>query len=491
MQISSQSSVALIDKYFNIEKMFSEPEDELFRSLSRAIFYGKRESEFQTHLDAVDIKKTWRNRWTLLHIACMAQSNEVLEELLFKGADINARDCSGFTALHICSLLGNKLGLNILLKNGADVSLTNFHGGTHEDIERLLAMPSNDTDRPIPLQNACNQGMTALEFFKLTGTQYLHQDNYVTREFLVASWARPQHRIHNYACPAASAELFYAEHFPHCLKEASPGNLGLFATRSYAPGEFIGEYLCKISHEPINSIYSIEPGTDAKDYGNEISRINDGFPNCHDILVPCWQGLHYRVIMRAAAPIKAGEQFLWNYIWEHPVKTQKGYVIFRKEAIREFVATEGAGLQYSNKNPERNLKINYILDTPAVAFFLLLEGLLTPEKFRQLRSDYVLYRTACWYEDNVKINDELMSVAQLWCSFEPDLPKEYTTDLIQSYCDKISVEGYIPAFQLIKKHIETLNSILSCNRHLSSFELINFLKVYYSFKNATTITFLN
>jgi ankyrin repeat protein len=76
---------------------------------------------------------TFKSKRTPLHSACMClepSAAKVVQLLLEKGADIDARDEDGFTPLHISVIHGNLRTLKLLLREKAQVNLCDKNGAT-------------------------------------------------------------------------------------------------------------------------------------------------------------------------------------------------------------------------------------------------------------------------------------------------------------------------------------------------------------------------
>ncbi|EIW83060.1 hypothetical protein CONPUDRAFT_152105 [Coniophora puteana RWD-64-598 SS2] len=74
------------------------------------------------------------NGQSLLHLAAALGFSALLEFLLARGIDIDARDRNGFTALHFAAFAGSQTGVDILLDAGADEEIVNALGQTAQDI---------------------------------------------------------------------------------------------------------------------------------------------------------------------------------------------------------------------------------------------------------------------------------------------------------------------------------------------------------------------
>ena len=72
--------------------------------------------------------------WTPLHYAAVEGNKEVVELLITKGADVNAKDDqSGETPLHFAAFSGHKEIVELLIAKGADVNAKDDDGKTPLD----------------------------------------------------------------------------------------------------------------------------------------------------------------------------------------------------------------------------------------------------------------------------------------------------------------------------------------------------------------------
>ena len=84
---------------------------------------------------------------TLLHLGAMFGFNELINNVIPYGADLNQPDASGYTALHYASLYGHGECVDLLVRRGARIEVTDRLGRTardvakdacHHDVEKML-----------------------------------------------------------------------------------------------------------------------------------------------------------------------------------------------------------------------------------------------------------------------------------------------------------------------------------------------------------------
>ncbi|KAF7376391.1 Protein MGA2 [Mycena sanguinolenta] len=88
---------------------------------------------------------------TLLHLASFLGFATLVDFLVVRGADLDARDRNGYTALHFAAIGGSKACANALLGAGADLEVVNALGKTPQEIavcEGLFEPESVDAPSP-------------------------------------------------------------------------------------------------------------------------------------------------------------------------------------------------------------------------------------------------------------------------------------------------------------------------------------------------------
>ncbi|XP_039270106.2 ankyrin repeat domain-containing protein 45-like [Styela clava] len=67
---------------------------------------------------------------TPLEIACMLGRENIVQELIKRGVDVNDQTGAGYSALHIAASWGSRHCLEVLVENGAKLNARNNHGET-------------------------------------------------------------------------------------------------------------------------------------------------------------------------------------------------------------------------------------------------------------------------------------------------------------------------------------------------------------------------
>lgn len=97
---------------------------------------GKRETDPQGYNFEISCKGQSKSNlgWTPLHLATYFGHKEVVEQLLAKGAEINAVNDNGDTPLHKASFIGREDLVMLLIQYNADVSMINGEGRLPRDM---------------------------------------------------------------------------------------------------------------------------------------------------------------------------------------------------------------------------------------------------------------------------------------------------------------------------------------------------------------------
>jgi ankyrin repeat protein len=107
-----------------------------------------------------------------LHHAASSNRLQIVQLLLDRGADVNAKDHNGRTPLHVASLEGEMQVVHALLDRGADINIQTKNGSTplhdavcvlHVEYARALL------DRGADFHRVDNKGRTPLHFAASSG----------------------------------------------------------------------------------------------------------------------------------------------------------------------------------------------------------------------------------------------------------------------------------------------------------------------------------
>lgn len=418
---------------------------------------------------------------TPLHLAVIEKSKKSVRKLLEGQADVNARDIRKWTPLHHATALGYEKIIKLLYIFGADPKALSDTQITASELGRFVLLRNKKSEETIPLLTTLpdNTGLSLLtyrQYHQLTGTDYLLEP-FIPKHYLIKEWR--QGLLRSESLPFIGQiqekyeEFLLQPRIPHILEKAvtndqnqqllsSPG-LGLFASQDYHPGVIIGEYLGRVSDDNPRSSYTLAGPVDGSQYSNELTRINDGFPNV--VLVPLANihGLSKRYIFITSSPIKKGDQFCWNY-GEHSVKLGP-YSEMRPAAMRKYIqevkewGTEplysnfeylitklvvGLGItqQISLEEFMEVEKLRYLLETPAAFFNLVFEGFLDDSTAHRLWQ--AAYFPACLISQSapkelsnlVTIAIEARNYYRTMQSQDPLKAREFQTAIVENIAKK-------------------------------------------------------
>ncbi|MBS0635597.1 MAG: SET domain-containing protein-lysine N-methyltransferase [Verrucomicrobia bacterium] len=292
-------------------------------------------------------------------IAVLLQRDDLLEQLLKAGCDIDRQDSQGYTAAHFAALLGRTSSLKIAKEAGAD-----FNKQT-------------------------NKGATVYDF-----SRYRTQSHY-TAEALLCLW----HEEHRIETSPLNTELLYAFNCqPPVLVRTiedcqSPirGQYEAIAIRTVAAGEGIIEYTGQVlqrSQQKEASDYQMRLSDqvciDAKDHGNESRFINHGPPNCTCKTV-FYKGIP-RIVVTALRTIVKGEPLLMNYGFGYFYNRQMFELnpLFLDQWISNVTlgkkTIEAAFEDTSLNGEERREVYNYLYEFPHYFVQRIKQGVLTKKK---------------------------------------------------------------------------------------------------------------
>lgn len=352
---------------------------------------------------------------TLLHFAVIHGNEEMVKQLLDSGANVNVQDKRKWTPLHHASLLNNTSMMELLIQNGADTNALTDTQAKPSHLNYFSHFVKKISEETIPVlfkdkslffkDRFSYHPLTPQKYKELTGSNYL-TDPYMNREYLIKEWYNKPITPDNFPfieeikdkyLDFRSGPKTFVPHTLYKVLEDSEGNLlrqspglGVFSSTIYRMGSVIGEYLGKTSEDGAKTPYTLGK-TDSSVYSNEMSRINDGFPNV--VMVPIFncQGVSQRNVFVTSQLVNRYEQICWNYGF-HSVKLGP-YQELRPKALRQFVCEREHKGYFSSllKKLVFNLgikqdinfedfieveKLRYLLSTPPAFFNLIIEGFL-------------------------------------------------------------------------------------------------------------------
>lgn len=326
-----------------------------------------------------------------LHLAVIDNSLEKVRKILKQTADPNLKDHRGWTAKHFAVLINPAIAVELEKYGGVD--LPNDDGATPSDFKCYTTRPERVSQAAIPVLyrqrgNDCTDQMTEEFYFTLTSSQYI-KEPHVNPLVLVHEWiGEKKDNLFPLFQDFQKKLVEYKSlsKVPHLIQEITTTHqsrfeLGLFATKNYEKGEIIGEYLAFEGDINPMSRWMRKDGYNAEKFGNELSRIRDGFLNVVVVPLPACQGRATRLVCVAAEPIKSGEEFFWNS--EADLVKLGLFSQPRLHEMKTFLADKNLRHEFAKtiamlKSPKATFedycyseKLRYIFSSPHTMFFLI------------------------------------------------------------------------------------------------------------------------
>ncbi|OMJ68857.1 hypothetical protein SteCoe_33568 [Stentor coeruleus] len=111
-------------------------------------------------------KRLTAYNWTYLHLAVWMNKEQIVENLLRLGAEVNIQDANGDTALHLALIIGQKSIAKCLLENGARFDIANVVRNIKEGVKAMELM----TGESIELMKFTRTETEVEEIAQLIGT---------------------------------------------------------------------------------------------------------------------------------------------------------------------------------------------------------------------------------------------------------------------------------------------------------------------------------
>jgi len=369
-------------------------------------------------------------RLTPLHVCAMVGAGEEAEELLRRGAKLDAQDWKGNTPPHIAAMLDNQSLLK-KFREAAEKSgkkafeMLNIYQGTPDSITRWLEK------KPAPTGVVClykdSKGMhslTSADFQKLTGASYSARV-IVTSEGLVKEWMSPPRVSGQLAweqevfIPQLYKALIEMQKRPLDVYLESEGAPGLGARTRVARelGTVLFIYAGRLYQLIGDSTFLME-NINALNDANESSRVNDALPNAMGFRLSV---VGVDIFVFVSSELKPDSWIHICYTNNHPVKWGR-YKLLELEKLEHLV--RGLDIEQALKNYRKMLvqmtdrktwpthacalsqrflryQISYIFNTPAAMAHVIFKRLLPYEYLEQqlkrgtyLVEDFITWNTS-------------------------------------------------------------------------------------------------
>lgn len=281
---------------------------------------------------------------TPLALATIYGRVDVVDILLQQGVKADIQDSWGFTCLHHAALLQNSSEMLTHLVEkikalSSDVftrlrGMRSVFGGTYEDIHRLASPPIDNPNDSVCLLKDKKQRtreLTRAEFHKITGRHFVSWFR-CSPQNIIDMHRRPPHPDRKfYLDPHHPSVTRFEKHSPslalrnyqgmghgvEALEKIEGKEIALFYSGELLPP--ITDHLASLTYTYGQSIYRMNE-SNAEEYCNLGSCINDGPPNCYFKSIRDYKGVSGAKIMVASRTIQPREQLFAEYGEGHVTK---------------------------------------------------------------------------------------------------------------------------------------------------------------------------
>ncbi|MCH9627721.1 MAG: hypothetical protein S4CHLAM2_13630 [Chlamydiales bacterium] len=325
---------------------------------------------------------------TMAHVAVLAQRIDVLRDLQKLGADPQKTDYLGWNLAHHAIVIANGDTENEIVKfvvewmGGEEVAgqLQNRYRGSYKDFEALLKFDPALPDDAVVCKAMGADGevkeCTAREFKEISGGREYVPKVVATPQGLYEHWKSRTYNelVSTHNDPVAPITDAYGivkrERVGHTLVATADTAQGVFLKTFYG-GEFKHEEDKPQPGEP-ERIYDLKI-VSAEEQQSELAKMNCGFPNL-ELLTVAERGIP-QIAFRTVAPVRRGDQLLWNYGGEYALDHTFPMFELDPEALIRYVRDESLAV-----------KIESFPSIPALVHFAT----------HDTRANYICTHPAAW-----------------------------------------------------------------------------------------------
>lgn len=415
-------STGAICKAYGLKRFFSLNESEIGRAspelrLHYLILYQKVQAEagwIEKYSAYVDAKEP-ESLLTPLHLCAILGDEETAQALLrHPRVSIAEQDMRKWTPLHHAALREDPKMLELLqevdkVKNSSAAVLRNQNNGTYQDLRRMAfpqeIHPNLEVFKYKNSTGAIVGGKPA-NFQEMTGARFARQ-MCASPAFFISEWKDPSKiataEIENAELLKDDYQRYQQEGSLLYLGKSRVGN-GVFAMSTIPVDTIVVDYLGESTPDRSNTLYRVHLCDGAK-RRNLGPMINDGFPNCVDVPLANLFGYPLIRVLRTTCQVEQGEELLWNYGIDHPVKIDVYLSLARLQTEQWFIDrslfNRYVDLLEILRNQEKKdmdlayrklmTYLNYLFTTPSYQILMLLKRkVIAKDLFSIIRHDFLI-----------------------------------------------------------------------------------------------------